>query len=188
MTKMYKFTTTDIVLNKEDSHIRHKEIEQHFPYGQLTRYRCPLEGSIYEETHNEVIVTCSQFPVTSIKCSMSVIPMYDRGTKLHFKTKLCASEEIQGHDVAITALRDQIKWFQKIACSNGFSASLEDITQIGYIHGWKNEKRTHYAVDFKGQLEVINADLFNMTLGTKERNYYGIGSGKHAGLGLLIVN
>lgn len=177
---MYKFVTSQIKFSSEDGHIRHKEIQKHFPYGKNVRYRVDGETTI---------VYCSEFPTTGIDCEMTTLPEHGVGDHLRFRILTNATVDQGEKDVAVIGIRNLVKWFQDKATTHGFSVeSWEKIIPMGAVFAVKDgKKRTHNSVEFQGRLKVIDADQFNKTLGSLKSEYFGIGRAKYCGFGLLEV-
>jgi hypothetical protein len=177
---MYKFITQQIHFDTEDGHLRHKEIQIHFPYGKDVRYRVNKESTT---------IYCPQLPVTNIVCEMTTIPEYKIAERLRFRILVCATVTENQHRIPVMGIKNIIPWFQRQGEQHGFQVEVwEKIIPMGSVYAIKEDrKRTHNSVEIQGVLKVVDADLFNVVMGSKKSDCFGIGRAKYSGFGLIEI-
>ena len=177
---MYKFVTTQLKLNKDDGHIRHQEIQKHFPYGKEVRYR---------DYGDRVVVQCSKLPITDIQFEMTTVPEYKIGSELKFNILACVAQKTGGKRISIRGVPNTVRWLQRQGGKFGFQIlSWEKIKPMGLIASNKgDEHRLHNVVEYQGLLKVVGQELFNTVVGSKTAEHFGLGRAKYAGYGLLDI-
>jgi CRISPR-associated protein Cas6/Cse3/CasE subtype I-E len=177
---MFKFVTSHLQLNKEDGHLRHQEIQRHFPYGKEVRFR---------DDGDKVTVYCAKYPVTDIDCQMTTLPQYKYGDELKFRILTCPTTKNEKRIIPVRGIKNLVAWFQNQAKKHGFSVvTWEKVIPMGVVHAVKGEqKRTHNAAEFQGKLKVLDRDVFNSALGSLGAECFGIGRAKYCGFGLLDI-
>lgn len=178
---MYKFITNQIKFSSEDGHIRHQEIQKHFPYGSDVRFRA------YPD---KVIICSSNLPVTGISCDMVVLQPYNIGDQLKFNILANATYTVNDNILPVLGIKNLVGWFQDQASKHGFDIKAwEKIISLGFVKATKEDQiRTHNSVEFQGKLKVMDANKFNKTIGSIKSDHYGIGRAKYCGFGILEVD